>query len=107
MSAQYRAWNQALISLQHNPDLYRIDPFGRLIHWHAYGDRTHSHGWELGHIVAKIDGGSDEDHNIQAEHYESNLDKEAARRILQSRKMNLAGSMLPPGSFGLLGPFGQ
>lgn len=62
---------------------WKLDPYGRLISWAAYGDRSNPHGWEIGHIVARADGGADSLHNLQAEHWHTNVGKEEVRRRMQ------------------------
>lgn len=79
------------------PALWRLDHAGRLMYWFAHGDRSHQHGWEVGHIQARADGGSDHPSNLQAEHYQTNLLKEDARRFLATLKMQqLVNPFLQP-----------
>ena len=73
-------WNSARQAIGLDPQLWRIDPAGRIIYWHAYGDRNNDFGWEIGHITALAEGGFDAFFNIQAEHWITNLEKEAIRK---------------------------
>lgn len=77
---KYSVWNNARQIFGSDPQLWRMDPAGHTIYWHAYGDRSHSYGWEIGHITALADGGLDAFFNIQAEHWITNLAKEALRK---------------------------
>lgn len=74
------AWKQAQPVFGLDARHWRTDFAGRFIYWPAYEDRSHPYGWELGHILARIEGGSDHLHNIQAEHWTTNLSKEALRK---------------------------
>lgn len=77
---RFSVWNSSRLVFGLDPQLWRIDPAGRIIFWDAYGDRSHSYGWEIGHITALADGGMDAYFNIQAEHWVTNLNKEYFRR---------------------------
>ncbi len=74
------AWDRAQPVFGLDSRQWRLDVAGRIICWMAYGDRSHAYGWELGHIAARIEGGSDDWFNIQAEHWITNLSKEADRK---------------------------
>lgn len=84
-------WTLATKLQNLDPNLWRLDPVGRLIHWDAFGDRHNPLGWEVGHVIARVDGGSDFLPNRQAENYKTNLEKEAARKRSQSIGIELGG----------------
>lgn len=79
-SNQHTLWEWALWVDGLNPYYWRQDFRGRLIHRNAYGLRFHPYGWEKGHIRAAADGGSDGLWNLQAEHWQTNLEKENERQ---------------------------
>lgn len=76
---QYTLWNQAQTVYGLNPYYWRQDFRGRLIYRDACGLRYTRYGWEKGHIQAAADGGSDGLWNLQAEHWQTNLEKENER----------------------------
>lgn len=84
-------WNSASLVFGLDPQFWRIDPEGRTIHWGAYGNRNSTYGWEIGHITALADGGFDAFFNIQAEHWITNLQKEAFRRQQEQNFGNIFG----------------
>lgn len=79
-------WQRAKPILGYDSNIWRLDFAGRTIRWNDYGNRNSSYGWEFGHIVAKADGGSDFYTNLQAEHWQTNMDKERARLVKDSIK---------------------
>lgn len=95
-----KLWQRATPVLGDSSDLWRYDHTGRLIYWDAYGNRNHPNGWEAGHIIAKADGGADSWFNLQAEHWQTNLDKEQARKNVNQAGL-LGLSALPGLTSGL------
>lgn len=73
-------WWKADLAGGLDSDLWRLDCAGRLMYRYEHGDRNSPYGWEKGHIVARVDGGSDSLFNLQAEHWQTNLEKEKARQ---------------------------
>lgn len=66
------AWNHKTKPIKDKDSkLYRRDPCGNTIYWHSYGRQTDM-GWEVGHILAVKNGGSNEHSNLQAEHWHLN-----------------------------------
>jgi len=91
-------WTRARVDPRYHPARWRVDPAGRFISWFAYGDRNDTYGWEIGHRIAKADGGSDDISNLQAEHWQTNLAKEEARRARQSMQVQQLLRLLLEGS---------
>jgi hypothetical protein len=56
-------------------DLIRVDDFGSTIAYAAYGDRNSRYGWEVDHILAKSNGGTDDLPNLRPLHYKNNIMK--------------------------------
>lgn len=53
----------------------RVDDYGWLIDWAAYGDRDHPLGWEIDHIVPVSRGGSDHPSNLRALNWRMNAQR--------------------------------
>ncbi len=66
-------WNKARSDPGYDANCWRRDPYGRLIYFLDYGNRTSPFGWELDHYpVPKALGGPDEDWNLRALHANTN-----------------------------------
>jgi hypothetical protein len=76
----FRRWwifINARISTDYDDPKLRIDRYGYLIHYDAYGDRSSPLGWEIDHIVPVSRGGTDNLNNLQPLHWRANLAKAA------------------------------
>ncbi len=60
-----KVWDKADEIRGKNPDLYRKDAYGNPIFRHSYGKNTEM-GWQIDHIKAVAQGGSDNMRNLQA-----------------------------------------
>jgi hypothetical protein len=68
---KFAAWSEALIIVDRDPDIWREDCDGRVIHWDEYGLQS-TFGWHIDHIVPLAVGGPDELYNLRARHWEGN-----------------------------------
>ncbi len=57
-----------------NPDLYRKDVNGNVMYRHSYGKYS-TMGWNVDHIKAKANGGSDSMRNLQPMNSRANSSK--------------------------------
>ena len=54
---------------------WRLDVAGRLMHWHAYGNRASEVGWEIDHWWPSAFGGLPVYANLQPLHWQTNAEK--------------------------------
>lgn len=67
---------------------WREDKCGKLIKWSEHGNRNSRYGWEIDHIKAVANGGTDLLSNLQPLHWKNNLDKANKRYWRCPRKSN-------------------
>lgn len=63
------------ISSLHEELGIRKDRKGNEIMWARYGDRDSVYGWEVDHVIALANGGSDHISNLQALQWKANVEK--------------------------------
>lgn len=51
---------------------FRKDQYGDWIKWSDYGNRNSQYGWEVDHIIATANGGSDDLTNLRPLHWKNN-----------------------------------
>ena len=68
-------WSSARILDGYPSNIWRADKCGKTIKWSDHGNRNSNHGWEIDHINPVSNGGSDELYNLQALHWENNVNK--------------------------------
>lgn len=70
-----RVWSKARPIAGCDPNVFRRDPYGRVMCRFQYGNRQSSYGWERDHRIPKSRGGGDELANLQPLHWRSNVNK--------------------------------
>lgn len=58
-----------------DPNVARKDSCGATIHWTHYGNRDSRYGWEVDHIKAEANGGTDDLWNLQPLQWQNNVAK--------------------------------
>ncbi|OGQ22812.1 MAG: hypothetical protein A3I05_08115 [Deltaproteobacteria bacterium RIFCSPLOWO2_02_FULL_44_10] len=58
---------------------FRKDKYGAWIKWSDYGNRNSQYGWEVDHIIATANGGSDTMSNLCPLHWKNNASKSGSR----------------------------
>lgn len=51
---------------------FRVDDYGAVMQWSAYGDTDHKYGWQVDHICPKSHGGQDTLNNLRPLYWENN-----------------------------------
>ena len=67
-------WNLASYVTGKNPDVYRRDAMGNVIHYNKHGHYT-AMGWHIDHKKPQAAGGSDHYKNLQALQAHANIKK--------------------------------
>ncbi len=65
-------WNGAPTVRGKDPELYRRDPYGKVVYWHSHGKST-TMGWQVDHIKPASKGGSDHPRNLQVMQSSKNM----------------------------------
>lgn len=68
-------WNMGTIVAGVDSSMFRKDYAGAMMMREAYGNRNHSMGWEIDHLVPKSKGGTDDIDNLMPIQWENNLAK--------------------------------
>lgn len=68
-------WTKGIVVPGYNPSVVRKDICGAWIHWNQYGNRNSQNGWEIDHIFAVSNGGSDSFYNLRPLHWHNNARK--------------------------------
>jgi hypothetical protein len=68
-------WNKGTAVLGYEPTKYRKDPCGAWMAFSDYGNRDSIYGWEVDHILAVANGGTDVSSNLQPLQWENNVAK--------------------------------
>ena len=58
-----------------DPSHYRLDSYGKIMQWDKHGDRNHSYGWEMDHIVPKSFGSVDHVNNLRPLNWLNNVQR--------------------------------
>jgi hypothetical protein len=69
-----RVWSKAIPAPGTNGVDLRVDRFGNWMRWSEYGQTTPM-GWEVDHIVARSEGGTDDIENLEPLHWKTNRQK--------------------------------
>ena len=58
-------WEKGECVVGCEPDLWRWDEYGAWMSRSEYGNRSSEHGWEIDHIIPRIQGGGDQIGNLR------------------------------------------
>jgi hypothetical protein len=80
MEQRERVWNRTIHPLfqvyaNQLTGAWGYDCSGRQVRFSDYGNRSSQYGWELDHIIPLSARGSDDESNLQALHWEVNVEK--------------------------------
>ena len=70
-----RVWQKGQIVFLVDPNIWRKDQCNARISRFQYGNRNSDYGWEIDHIIATSNGGSDDISNLRPLQWENNLRK--------------------------------
>ena len=68
-----QVWAKATVVPGADPAVWRKDQCGAWIGWSYHGNRNSDFGWEVDHITAVANGGSDALGNLRPLHWKNNL----------------------------------
>lgn len=72
-----KVWQKGSIVLGYDSNIWRKDDYGSLMYFVDYGDRNSQYGWEIDHIAAVSEGGSDNPWNLRPLQWENNIRRQA------------------------------
>lgn len=70
-----KVWKKATNNPNVDKNFYRLDEFDDWISRKDYSNRLSTYGWEIGYIVPKSNGGSNEISNLRALQWKNNISK--------------------------------
>jgi len=76
-----QVWQKATIDPENNPSIWRKDYWGAWIGRQYYGNRDSQYGWEIDHITAVTNDGSDILSNLRPLQWMNNASKQDGRLI--------------------------
>lgn len=77
-----QVWQKAVFVSDNNESMgYRKDACGAWIKKSDYGNRNSQYGWEIDHIIASSNGGSDALNNLRPLHWRNNAAKSDGRLV--------------------------
>jgi 5-methylcytosine-specific restriction endonuclease McrA len=68
-------WSKGRVIPNFSPAVWRWDKCGRVMKFSEHGNRQSEYGWEIDHILAVANGGSDELSNLQPLNWAMNVNK--------------------------------
>ena len=68
-------WDKGITIPNFDPSVWRQNAYGTAIKYWNHGDTSSEYGWEIDHIKAKANGGSDDLENLQPLQWENNRKK--------------------------------
>lgn len=77
-----KVWDKATGVIGYDPKVWRKDACGAWICRHDYGNRTSLYGWEIDHLRAPSDGGTNHPSNLRALHWENYVAKQEQGRLV-------------------------
>ena len=66
-------WDKGRVIKGYKSNEWRHDAYGNVIRFADYGNRDSKYGWEIDHITAVADGGSDALSNLRPLQWEANV----------------------------------
>jgi HNH endonuclease len=68
----YRIWEKAMVIDDKDPEIWRLDVCGHVIHFYDFGNVNSSYGWEIDHVLPVSLGGDEELANLQPLYWNTN-----------------------------------
>lgn len=76
-----QVWSKGTVVPGYDPGLHRKDICGALLAWRDYGNRKSDYGWEVDHIQAVANGGSNVLSNLRPLHWKNNAAKKDGKLV--------------------------